>query len=185
MLAAKKKQQLQKRHENFLRPSSNLTFWTSSSGQRSLSTRRDSSHMTVVGVASWDWVKTEEVGHASSEVFVKSALLHSSDPFATVKLLLGARQKARGSTKRPGKWPIRRLALSTTFRLSQQLLLTPQPRFNLGLLAYWTTVSLEGAPVTQVSCCQCVDLWSSCCKLPNLFNRAKIIVWISVELGWL
>ena len=28
---------------------------------------------------------------------------------------------------------------------------------HLGLLAYWTSVSLEGAPVTQVSCCQCVD----------------------------
>ena len=100
-----------------------------------------------------------------------------------MKLLLGARQKARGSTKRPGKWPIRRLALLTTFKLSQQLLLTPQPRFNLGLLAYWTTVSLEGAPVTQISCCQCVDLWSSCCKLPNLFYRAKIIVWI-YSWGW-
>ena len=62
-----------------------------------------------------------------------------------------------GSTKGPGKWPIRWLALSITSSLSQQLLLTPQPCFNLGLLAYWTTVSLEGAPVTQVSGCQFVD----------------------------
>ena len=83
------------------------------------------------------------VGHASSEVFVKSALLHSRSSSKTTSW---SKVEGMGFHEKPAKWPIRRLALSTTFRLSQQLLLTPQPRFNLGLLAYWTTVSLDGAP---------------------------------------
>ena len=95
---------------------------------------------------------TRHQRYLSSQHFYTRVALRNSETTSWSKV------EDVGFHKRPGKCPIRRLASSTTFRLSEQLLLTPQPRFNLGLLAYWTTVSLEGAPVTQVSCCQCVDL---------------------------
>ena len=75
-----------------------------------------------------------------------------------------------GFHKKPGKWPIRRLALSTTFRLSQQLLLTRQPRFNLGLLAYWPACELGG------SSCDSSIMLSVCRPVIILLQASKLVL---------
>ena len=89
--------------------------------------------------------------YLSSQHFYARIALRNSETASWSKVEVVFHKKAR-------RWPFRQQVLSSTFRLSQQLLLTPQPHFNLRLWAYWTTVNLERAPVTQVSCCQCIDL---------------------------